>query len=118
MACQVFDLRRATGDFGMGLPRAELGEPSVSDVCELGRAAEVFKFEDFGEAREAREFPLCRVLAPNERWLLKENDSKNGDLGDVGVLSRGGWGAGLGLTNRSGSSATSSRLGLKGGVMA
>lgn len=35
----------------------------------------------------------------------------------VGVRS-GGCGAGLGLINRSGSSATSSRLGLNGGVMA
>lgn len=64
MACQVFDLRRATGDFGMGLPRVELGEPSVSDVCELGRAAKLLRLEDFGEARE---FPLCRVLTPDER---------------------------------------------------
>lgn len=115
MARQVFDLRRVTLDLWAGLLRAKPGEPKVSDVCELGRVVKFFKLEDFGEARE---LPLCRVLAPGERGLLKENDSKRGDLGDVGVLSRDGRGAGLGLTNRSGSSATSSRLGLKGGVIA
>lgn len=115
MARQVFDLRRATVELGIGLSRDKLGEPNVSDVWELGRGVRFLKFEDLGEARE---FPLCRVRTPDERWVSKENDPRKGDLGDVGVLMRGGCGAGLGLTNRSGSSATSSRLGLNGGVNA
>jgi hypothetical protein len=99
----------------MGLSRDKLGEPRVSDVCELGRGVRFLRLEDLGEARE---LPLCRVRIPGERGLLKEKDSRKGDLGDVGVLNRGGRGAGLGLTKRSGSSTTSSRLGLNGGVIA
>lgn len=50
-------------------------------------------------------------------WFWKENDPKYDNFGELGVL-RGGCGAGLGLTKRSGSSATSARLGLNGGVAA
>lgn len=47
--------------------------------------------------------------------MLKEKASKYGDFGVVGALDGGG--AGRGVMNRSGSSATSARLGLNGGVI-
>ena len=55
--------------------------------------------------------------AIGDRWLgRKELDSEKGERGDLGERA-GGHGAGRGSTNLSGSSATSSRPGLKGGVI-
>ena len=85
MARQVLDSRRAVV-FDTGLSRVKVGEPRVSDVSESGRTTECLRLDDFGEARE---LPLGRVLA-GERWLLKENASEKGDLGEVGLLMRGG----------------------------
>jgi hypothetical protein len=95
------------------LLRLPFGEPKVSDICELGRGTGSLRREDFGEVWE---LPRLRVWVTAERGLLKENESNDGDSGDVAALFRGGSGAGLGLTKRSGSSATSSRLGLKGSM--
>ena len=72
--------------------------------------------EDLGEVKE---FLRACDFEIGDRGLLKENDSNEGDLGDLGVrgVAMGGCGAGLGLMNRSGSSATISKPGLNGGVM-
>jgi hypothetical protein len=91
----------------------KLPEPSVSDICDEGRET------DGAALGEAGDWPRpCTIEVAGNRGLWKEKDPKYGDLGEVGVFS-GGCGAGLGLTNLSGSSATSARLGLNdGGVVA
>jgi hypothetical protein len=67
---------------------------------------------------EAWDCPLPRVLVVvGDCWLWYGKEPKYGDMGEVGVLE-GGCGAGLGLINLSGSSATSARHGLNGGVIA
>lgn len=66
-----------------------------------------------GEVNET--LRLCNLVV-GERGLLKEKASRELRIGDPGALT-GGSGAGLGLENRSGSSATSSKPGLKGVAM-
>lgn len=52
--------------------RVTLGEPSVSDICDIGRVIELLWLDDFGEVCE---FPRARDLATGERWL-RAKDSK------------------------------------------
>lgn len=110
----MLDFLRAVGDLRIEVLRITLGDPNVSDICEIGRVM-VFRWVmDLGEVYE---LPRLLDRAIGVRWLPRnEKDSKKGDRGDLGDRI-GGVGAGRGLTNLSGSSATSSSPGLKGGVI-
>jgi hypothetical protein len=83
-------------------------------VFEVWRAAEGLLTEALRtRVEQDADFGLYADFCPNTVYELKDEDS-----GEVGVV-RGGRGARLGRTKRSGSSATSSKLGLNsGGVIA
>ena len=106
---QVFDFLRVPTGFRIECLRIKPGDERVSDVSEMERVI----FCVWSCCGSTCESFRAWDLAIEDRWL-KDNEAWDGDRGDFGDLF-GGKGAGLGLTKRSGSSATSSRPGVNMG---
>lgn len=110
---QVLDFRRTVEDFRTDCLREIIGDPRVSDICEIGRVMVFLWLVALGEAYE---LPRLLDRTIGERWVLRnEKESNMGERGVFGLFA-GGQGAGLGLTNFSVSSTTSSRSGVNGGL--